>query len=69
MHEGGSWEELAAAHRDLKQPPKSPLGHASHYGDIPYAFLAAVHLDGLGPISDALVGRRKWTDKQVQLDL
>ena len=29
------------------------------------SFIANVQLDGLGPISDALVGRRRWNDPEV----
>ena len=57
IHEGGSFEELSAAHRDLVSGEKTPSGLANNYGDIPYAFPAAVKLDGLGALSDALVGR------------
>ena len=35
------------------------------YRKIDTLFAANVHLDGLGPISDALIGRRQWTDPEV----
>ena len=63
--ESGTWSELSAAHRDLVAAARSPSGFASHYGVIPYRFPAAVELTGLGPLSDALVCRRKWTSPAV----
>jgi hypothetical protein len=58
--EGGTFEDLAKAHRDLTSGPRTPSGLANRYGDIPFAFSAAVPLTGLGQISDALVGRVKY---------
>lgn len=37
----------------------SPSGLANRYGVIPFAFPAAVELDGLGALSDALICRRR----------
>ena len=67
--ESGTQSELAEAHRTMTAPPRSPSGHPNVYGTVPYAFPAAIQLDGLGPISDALVGRKKWEDPEVQLEL
>ena len=58
--EGGSFEDLSKAHRDLVSGPYTPSGLANRYGDIPYAFPAAIALTGLGPLSDAAVGRVKY---------
>lgn len=65
------WEELAAAHRDLTPGPSSPSGHTNRYSTIPYAFPAAVSLPSLGPVSDVLVGMKKWDFPDVicELDL
>jgi hypothetical protein len=63
--EGGSWTDLAQAHRDLTSPTATPSGLANRYGAIPYRFPAAVELTGLGALSDALVGRRRWDSPQV----
>lgn len=50
-------------------PSSSSLsGHTIRYRTIPYRFPACVRVDGLGPISDALVGR-KWTEYEVQRDV
>ncbi|KAL2801931.1 hypothetical protein BJX63DRAFT_438336 [Aspergillus granulosus] len=65
MQEGGTWEELAAAHRNMTPGPASPSGLANHYAVVPYAFPASVMLTGLGPVSDALVGRRRWDSIEV----
>ncbi|PYH95568.1 hypothetical protein BO71DRAFT_286273, partial [Aspergillus ellipticus CBS 707.79] len=61
--------ELAAAHRDMVPGPKSPSGLANRYSTIPYTFPAALPLTGLGAISDALVGRVKWTNPAVLIEL
>jgi hypothetical protein len=37
--------------------PSSPSGLANRYGAIPFAFPAAIELDGLGVLSDAVVCR------------
>lgn len=37
----------------------SPSGLANRHGVIPFAFPAAVELEGLGALSDALVCRRR----------
>ncbi|PYI34400.1 hypothetical protein BP00DRAFT_336966 [Aspergillus indologenus CBS 114.80] len=69
MTEGGTWSELAAAHRDLVPGPTSPSGLANRYSIVPYTFPATLQLTGLGAISDALVGRVKWTNPAVLLEL
>jgi hypothetical protein len=56
---GGTWSDLAAAHRDLVSPIATPSGLANWYGAIPYRFPAAVEVAGLGALSDALVCRRR----------
>jgi hypothetical protein len=65
ISESGTWSQLSAAHRDMVPGPSSPSGHPNHFGKVPYAFPAAVPLRGLGHISDALVGRIKWTTPAV----
>lgn len=63
--EGGDYDGVAKAHRDLASPPKTPSGLANKYAPIPYPFPAATQLSGLGALSDALVCRRKYTDPAV----
>ena len=65
--ESGSWDDLAKAHRELTSAPRTPSGLANRYGDIPYAFPAAVPLAGLGALSDSLVARYKPTNPAVKL--
>ncbi|KAI9834927.1 MAG: hypothetical protein M1819_002650 [Sarea resinae] len=65
LPESGTWEELSASHRDLTPPPSSPSGHPNIHRKVPGAFPAAVQLTGLGALSDALLGRRRWTDPAV----
>lgn len=61
----GSWSVLSAAHRDLSAIDP-PLGEFDSQGNV-YRFPAMVELDNLGPISDALVGRKRWTSPAVQI--
>jgi len=65
----GSWEELAAAHRDMVAPPSTPSGHTNRYGLMVAPFLANCPLDGLGPLSDCLVGRARWSAPRAQMEL
>lgn len=55
--EGGTADELAAAHRDLGPGKNTPSGLANRYSAIPYPFPAAVHLFNNNLISQSLVGR------------
>ena len=57
--ESGTWLNLLAAYRDIIITPRSPSGLVNRYGVIPFAFPAAIELEGLGPISDALICRRR----------
>jgi hypothetical protein len=63
--ESGTWDDLAKAHRELTSAPRTPSGLANRYGDIPYAFPAAVPLTGLGALSDSLVCRYKPSNPLV----
>ena len=59
-NDAGSWTEVAAAHRALLPSAFATPGFSSvHRGAVPYPFPGAVRLQGLGAISDALVGRRR----------
>ena len=57
--ENGTWSDLAVAHRDMVAARLSPSGLANRYGAIPFAFPAAIELEGLSALSDALVCRRR----------
>jgi len=63
--EAGTWKDLADAHRDLVAASSSPSGLANRYGVIPFAFPAAIELDGLGALSDAMVCRRRHDKASV----
>ena len=67
--EAGTWNDLSNAHRDLLPGPKSPSGLANRFSAPPYAFPAAVQVTGLGAVSDALVGRVRWTNPAVINDM
>lgn len=45
--ESGTWSELSATHRDMMAARLSPSGLANRYRVIPFAFPAAVELEGL----------------------
>ena len=57
--ESGTWSELSVAHRDMMAARLSLSGLANRHGVIPFAFPAAVELEGLGALSDARVCRRR----------
>lgn len=69
--ESGSWGELSACHRDFTSPAKTPSGQSSAKGggSLPYAFAASTQLTDLGYISNALVGRERWTSVNVVREL
>jgi hypothetical protein len=48
---------VRTVHRPSGYGRRSPSGLANRYGAIPFAFLAAVGLEGLGALSDALAYR------------
>ena len=52
-------------YRDLETPDLSPSEKPNIYTKTPYAFSFAVRVNGLGALSDTLLGQRKWTDPQV----
>ncbi|KAE9969907.1 hypothetical protein EG327_010437, partial [Venturia inaequalis] len=59
--EGGSWNEISAAYRDLCAGPATPSGLSVNYGRIPYSFPALVYYNLSNPVAAALVGRAKWS--------
>ena len=63
--ESGTWSDLSVVHQDLIADQLSPSGLANRYGAIPFAFPAAVELNELGAISDALVARRRHDNPTV----
>lgn len=63
--EGGTWEQLAQAHRDLWVGPASPSGHSVNYGKLPFPFPTNVSAHMSHPISQALIGRLKWDNLSV----
>lgn len=65
VQEAGSYNELGYARATFTPPPRSPPGHPNMYGKTTTPFAASVQLDSLGPITDTLVGRRRWDDSEV----
>lgn len=59
---GASGNEISLSHLRL-EAPKTLLPSAD--GDFPSTFAPAVELFGLGHLSDALIGRRKWDSELV----
>ena len=64
--ESGTWDDLAKSHLELTSAPRTPSGLANHYGDIAYAFPAAVPLAGPGAILDTLVARYRSNNPAVK---
>lgn len=65
IEEAGTAEQISRAHRRLERPPSTPTGTSNTYEGLPYKFPPTVQLCGLGPLSDALMGRRGWDDPEV----
>ena len=59
------WSEISNLHRDLEAPIYGVAGDKVTQDRPPYRFPAAIKLDSVSPLSDALVGRRRWTDPEV----
>ncbi|KAJ5217659.1 uncharacterized protein N7469_011284 [Penicillium citrinum] len=68
--EAGTWSDISAAHRDLSLAAKIPSGSTCHVFAVqPYTFPGTAQLTGLGAIADALVGRVKWSEWCVTVEL
>ncbi|KAL9048148.1 MAG: hypothetical protein Q9162_007841 [Coniocarpon cinnabarinum] len=61
----GTFDMLSIAHRDQTAPLRSPSGKPNIYSTIPFAFPAGVQLRIDSELSDALVGRVKWSSPHV----
>ncbi|KAF2160032.1 hypothetical protein M409DRAFT_29484 [Zasmidium cellare ATCC 36951] len=61
----GSWTDLNKSHRDLVAPHATPSGFPNMYGKIQSRFPAAVKMPSLGPLCDALIAQRRWSDPSV----
>src|SRR6185295_14398982 len=68
MIEAGTWSSNAAHYRDLTAPEATAIGNHHRHAYTDYRWPASVPLHGLRPISDALVGRRRWTDPIIIRD-
>lgn len=69
--EAGTWSEISDAHRDMRLSPRKPSGESSQkraVRDLP-SFPGVSHLTGLGDLSDALLGRIKWSEWSVITEL
>jgi hypothetical protein len=59
---GDSWNEISLSHVRLEGPRKLRTDKES----FSFAFSLAVEVFGLGSLSDALIGRRKWDSELVR---
>ena len=64
-----TWSELSAYHRDLEAPEHGVAGEKVTKDRPPYRFPGAIKLESVSAISDALVGRRRYTDPEVLYEL
>jgi len=60
--EAGTWEDLSLAHTSKSLPPATPSGYGVMYGKPPYRFPGSSTFLSQSPLSQALVGRRRWND-------
>jgi hypothetical protein len=63
--EAGTWEELSLAHTSKSLPPATPSGYGVMYGKPPYRFPGSSTFLSRSPLSQALVGRRRWNDHNL----
>jgi hypothetical protein len=63
--EAGTWEELSVAHISKSLPPATPSGYGVMYGKPPYRFPGSGTFVSESPLSQALVGRRRWNDYEL----
>src|SRR5436190_4441971 len=63
--EAGTWEELSLAHISKSLPPATPSGYGIMYGRPPYRFPGSGTFISQSPLSQALVGRRRWNDYKL----
>lgn len=68
-HPGGTWSELSIAHTNKTPARLTPSGKPNNYGTVSAAFPAAVHLRTSSPLANALVGRVRWDDSEVQEEM
>jgi len=57
--EGGTWSKLSIAYRDQRSLPATPSSFPNKYGAIPFRFPASISINGLSPVSDALVSAKR----------
>ena len=60
---------LAASHRIMALPPGYPEELQNEYKNAPLRFPAKGELGCLGPLSDALLGRRGWGLADVEAEI
>src|SRR5690606_37663298 len=57
-----NWASISAAHRDQVGLPTTPSGQHNHDNYPTVRFPAGVDFTGFSALSDALIGRRPWSD-------
>ncbi|KAJ5212873.1 hypothetical protein N7449_000042 [Penicillium cf. viridicatum] len=68
--EARTWGEIADAHRDISIGTRKPSGESSQKRSVsPCTFPGVSHLTGLGDLSDALLGRIRWSEWSVVAEL
>ena len=63
--EAGTWEDVSIAHISKSLPPATPSGYGVMYGKPPYRFPGSGTFLSQSPLSQALVGRRRWNDYEL----
>ena len=64
-----TWSQLSALHRDLEAPTRGVGGDPVTHSRPPYPFPPQILFPSTYPLGDALLGRRKYGDPEVILDL
>lgn len=65
----GTWDELSRGHRDLRVPATRLFGRPHIAAPPSYRLPIDLHFDPCCPLSAALVGKKRWDDPEVLLDM
>ena len=63
-----TWDEISNCHLNMVAPTRGVGGEAITHSLPPYRFPAAIAMESVSPLCDALIGRRNWNDPEVLME-